>query len=211
MRHAAGASAITALPARASLASAALALAALASAAFCLAAPPSAAAQTAKPGAQQAAAPAPVGPDPSVTTASYGDWTARCEKGAGDKAQRICEAVQTVRLPNQQVAVAQIAFGHATNAEPLKLVVVLPVDVWFPSTVRISSGEKDPAGVELAWRRCLPVGCFAESAGSDEAARRWRSETGQGRILYKDGLNRDVTLPVSFRGLAQALDALAKM
>ena len=29
--------------------------------------------------------------------------------------------------------------------------------------------------------------------------------------LYKDGLNHDVTLPVSFRGLAQALDALAKM
>ncbi|WP_237480419.1 invasion associated locus B family protein [Lichenibacterium dinghuense] len=192
MRHVAGASALTALLACASLACAV----------------PSAAAEPAKPAP---AAPAPVGPDPSVTTASYGDWTARCEKGAGDKAQRICEAVQTVQLPNQQVAVAQIAFGHAGPSDPLKLVVVLPVDVWFPSTVRISAGDKDAAGVELAWRRCLPVGCFAESAGSDEAARRWRSETGQGRIVYKDGLNRDVTLPVSFRGLAQALDALAKM
>lgn len=198
MRHAAGASAPIVLLAGA------LACAALTSAV--------AAAQTAKapPSAQAPAAPAPVGPDPSVTTASYGDWTARCEKGAGDKAQRICEAVQTVQLPNQQVAVAQIAFGHAASADPLKLVVVLPVDVWFPSTVRIAAGDKDP-GVELAWRRCLPVGCFAESAGSDEAARRWRGEAGQGRILYKDGLNRDVTLPVSFRGLAQALDALARM
>lgn len=190
MRNAAGASAFIALVAAAALAPAA--------------------AQTAKPAAA-AAAPAPVSADPSVTTASFGDWTARCEKGAGDKAQRICEAVQTVQLPNQQVAVAQIAFGHASNVEPLKLVVVLPVDVWFPSTVKISAGDKDPAGVELAWRRCLPVGCFAESAGSDEAARRWRGESGQGRITFKDGLNRDVTLPVSFRGLAQALDALAKM
>ena len=198
MRHAAGAPAFTALLASAMLASALLASAT----------PGTASAQTAKPAAVP---PAPVSADPSVTTASYGDWTARCEKGAGDKAQRICEAVQTVQLPNQQVAVAQIAFGHATSAEPLKLVVVLPVDVWFPSTVRISTGDKDPAGVELAWRRCLPVGCFAESAGSDEAARRWRTESGQGRIVYKDGLNRDVTLPVSFRGLAQALDALARM
>ena len=193
MRHAAGAPALIAFLASTMLASAVLA---------------PASAQTAKPAA---APPAPVSADPSITTASYGDWTARCEKGTGDKAQRICEAVQTVQMPNQQVAVAQIAFGHAANAEPLKLVVVLPVDVWFPSTVRISTGDKDPAGVELAWRRCLPVGCFAESAGSDEAARRWRTENGQGRIVYKDGLNRDVTLPVSFRGLAQALDALAKM
>ncbi|RYC31601.1 invasion protein [Lichenibacterium minor] len=201
MRHAAGAPAFTSSLATAVLASVILA-----------AAPSSAAsAQTAKPAAAPPAPAAPVSADPSVTTASYGDWTARCEKGAGEKAQRICEAVQTVQLPNQQVAVAQIAFGHAASAEPLKLVVVLPVDVWFPSTVRILAGDKDPAGVELAWRRCLPVGCFAESTGSDEAARRWRNENGQGRIVYKDGLNRDVTLPVSFRGLAQALDALGKM
>lgn len=182
MRHAAGASALLAL----------------------LALP--AAAETAKP-----VPPPPVSADPTVTTASYGDWTARCEKGAGDGAQRICEAVQTVQLPNQQVAVAQIAFGHAANGEPLKLVVVLPVDVWFPSSVKVQAGEKDANAVELNWRRCLPVGCFAESAASDEAARRWRGETGKGRITYKDGVNRDVSLPVSFRGLAQALDALAKM
>lgn len=182
MRHAAGASVLVAL----------------------LALP--AAAETAKP----APPPPPVTADPSVTTATFGDWTTRCEKGSGDKAARICEAVQTVQLPNQQVAVAQIAFGHAGSSEPLKLVVVLPVDVWFPSSVKVSSGDRDPAGIELSWRRCLPVGCFAETAASDEAARRWRGETGQGRITYKDGVNRDVSLPVSFRGLAQALDALAK-
>lgn len=183
MRHAAGAPALLA----------------------CLALCGPAAAQTAKP----AVSAPPVTADPSVTTATYGDWTARCEKGIGDKAPRICEAVQTVQLPNQQVAVAQIAFGHATSADPLKLVVVLPVDVWFPSTVKVSASDRDP-GTELAWRRCLPVGCFAESAASDEAARRWRGESGQGHIAYKNGLNRDVSVPVSFRGLAQALDALAK-
>jgi invasion protein IalB len=157
------------------------------------------------------AAPPPVGAEPSVTTASYGDWTARCEKHGGERAQRICEAVQTVQLPDRQVAVAQIAFGRAASGDPLKLVVVLPVDVWFPSSVKVAANDKGGGAVELAWRRCLPVGCFAESASSDEAARRWRGETGQGRITYKDGVNRDVSLPVSFRGLAQALDALARM
>ena len=182
MRHVAGASAILALLAA-----------------------PAVAAEAAKP-----AVPPPVTADPSVTTATFGDWTTRCEKASGDKAQHICEAVQTVQLPNQQVAVAQIAFGHAASTEPLKLVVVLPVDVWFPSSVKVSTGDKDTVGTELSWRRCLPVGCFAESASSDEAARRWRGETGQGRITYRDGVNREVSIPVSFRGLAQALDALAR-
>ncbi len=72
-------------------------------------------------------------------------------------------------------------------------------------------GRQGPAASSSPGGAACPSGCFAESAGTDEAARRLRGEAGQGRILYKDGLNRDVALPVSFRGLAQALDALAKM
>lgn len=186
MRHAARASALLAL--------------------LALASP--AAGQTAKP-----ASPAPLPPvsaDPTVTTASFGDWTTRCEKPSGDKGERICEAVQTVQLPGQAAPVAQIAFGHASSDAPVKLVVVLPVDVWFPSTVRVAGSDKVPQTLDLAWRRCLPVGCFAENTAPDEAMRHWRGDSGQGRIAYKDGLGRDVALPISFRGLAQALDALAK-
>lgn len=192
MRHAAGASALTALAAAAMLA---VAL-------------PSADAQTAK---SPAPAPAPVGPDPSVTTASYGDWTARCEKGSDDKAPRVCEAVQTVQPPNQQAAVAQIAIGRAGTTDPLKVIVALPVNVWFPSTVKLLDSDKDTAGLDLAWRRCVGAGCVAENGSIEDALRRWRGLTGLGRIVYKDGFNRDVVVPVSFRGLAQALDALAKM
>ena len=171
---------------------------------------PALAAEPAKPPVAPAA-PGPVSSAPSVTTASYGDWTARCEQGTGDHPQRVCEAVQTVQLHDKGVAVAQIAFGHAASADPLKLVVVLPVDVWFPSTVKIAAGDKDASTLDLNWRRCLPVGCFAESAAADDPAKRLRGEAGQGRLTYKDGMDRDVTLPVSFRGLAQALEALAKM
>ena len=155
-------------------------------------------------------APPPVSADPSVTTAAFGDWTLRCEKPAPDKAQHICEAVQTVQLQNQPAPIAQIAFGRSSNSDPVRLVVVLPVNVLFPSSVKMGVGDKDPESLDLVWRRCLPVGCFAENATPDAAIRRWRGETAQGRISYKDAAGRDMALPISFRGMAQALDALAR-
>ena len=155
-------------------------------------------------------APPTVSADPSVTTAAFGDWTLRCEKPAADKAQHICEAVQTVQLQNQPSPIAQIAFGRSSSTDPVRLVVVLPVNVLFPSSVKMGIGEKDPQTLDLVWRRCLPVGCFAENTTPDDAIRRWRGETGQGRISYKDAAGRDLTLPMSFRGMAQALDALAR-
>ncbi len=154
--------------------------------------------------------PPPVGADPSVTTAAFGDWTLRCEKPAPEKAQRICEAVQTVQLQNQPAPTAQIAFGRSSSTDPVRLVVVLPVNVLFPGSVKIGIGDKDQDSIDLNWRRCLPVGCFAENTSPEAAVRRWRSETGQGRISYKDAVGRDMQLPISFRGLAQALDALAR-
>ena len=154
--------------------------------------------------------PPPVSADPSVTTAAFGDWTLRCEKPAPEKVQHICEAVQTVQLQNQPSPVAQIAFGRSSSTDPVRLVVVLPVNVLFPSSVKMGVGDKDPQSLDLVWRRCLPVGCFAENTSPDDAIRRWRGETGQGRISYKDAAGRDLALPMSFRGMAQALDALAR-
>lgn len=154
--------------------------------------------------------PAPVAPDPSVTTASYGDWTLRCEAPKAGTTQRLCEATQTVQVRGEAAPIAQIAFGHAARTEPVKLVAVLPVNATFTSPVTIAVGDKDPQPVQLAWHRCLPVGCFAEATSTADAVRHWRGETGQGRLTFKDGIGRDVVVPVSFRGLAQALDALSK-
>ena len=106
---------------------------------------------------------------------------------------------------------AQVAIGRAGTTDPLKLVIALPVNVWFPSTVKLMDNDKDTVGTDLAWRRCVGAGCVAENASIEDALRRWRGQTGLGRIVYKDAFDRDVVVPVSFRGLAQALDALARM
>jgi invasion protein IalB len=161
--------------------------------------------------AQAADAPA-VGAEPQNTSATYGDWILRCARaGDGAAAQRICEIVQAIQLQGQQGVFAQIAIGRAGAKDPLHITAELPATITFPSTVKMLTDEKDTQPVELTWKKCLMgAGCFADSEFKDDMAKRWKLQTGNGRLLFKDGTGRDLVVLFSFRGLPQALDGLAK-
>lgn len=161
--------------------------------------------------AQQPAAQPPVSATPERTTASFGDWTLRCERPdlpAG--APRICEIAQAITVQGQQAPVAQIAFGRIQKSDPLKATIVLPLNVTLTSPVMLATGEKDSKPLDASWQRCLPIGCLAELPLRDELLRRLRGISEAGAILFKDASGRDIRLPLSFRGLAQALDALSR-
>jgi len=174
-----------------------------------------ASAQTAaKPAAAKPAPPAPAAPvsaDPQTTTANYGDWTVRCQRvGDGATAKRFCEVAQTIQQQGGQGPIAQIALGRLAPAGPLRLTIVLPPNVSFPSSPRMGVDENDAHAVDLAWRRCVPGGCFADREAKDELLQHWRGQADHGQIRFKDSAGHDVAVPFSFKGLAQALDALAK-
>lgn len=160
-----------------------------------------------------AAAPAaqPIPTEPSNTTASFGDWTLRCQRLAdGSKAARVCEVAQVLQAQGQAAPIAQIAMGRLSAGEPLRVTAVMPLSVSFPSSVQIAMGDKEPKPVDLPWRRCLPSGCFADVAPGDDVLKQWRKASEPGRILFKDAAGRELALPLSGRGLDQALEALAK-
>ncbi len=153
----------------------------------------------------------PVSPDPAATSATYGDWVLRCQRvGEGDKAQRLCEVAQTIQVQGQQGPIAQIALGRLAAADPLKITVALPSNISLPGSVTIALSDKDPAPMPLTWRRCLPGACIADALPSADQLKSLRADTEPGRLTFKDAGGRDVVLPFSFRGLAQALDALTK-
>ncbi len=157
--------------------------------------------------------PAPIGPDPAVTTATYGDWVLRCQAtnpAASTGPKRLCEVVQTMQMQGQQEPVAQVAFGRAQGAGDLHLVIALPVNVSFPSNVGVGLIDKDAHPFMLEWKRCIPGACFADAVTSAELITRWRATTTPGHVMFKDASARDIVLPLSFRGLAPALDALNK-
>jgi invasion protein IalB len=160
---------------------------------------------------EPAAAP-PVGAEPQNTSATYGDWILRCSKAPeGSAVSRVCEIVQSFQLQGQQGLFAQLAIGRLSSKDPLHLTLVMQPNVSFPSTVKLSVDEKDTQPVELIWHKCVgAAGCFADADFKDDAMKRWKAQTGTGRLQFKDGSGRDLTIPFSFRGLPQALDGLAK-
>lgn len=156
--------------------------------------------------------PATVEQAPERTTATFGDWVMRCARdGEGAAARRVCEAGQTIAVQQHPNApIAQVALGRMKKTDPVRLTVVLPPSVLIPVEPRVAVDEKDPAPIVLAWQRCVPQGCFASADLKDETVARLRSRAEPGRIAFKDAANRDIVIPLSFRGLAQALDALPR-
>lgn len=167
-------------------------------------------AQSPRPKSAAAEASSSVPAEPGITTATYGEWVLRCQRLSGDNAGRVCEVSQTIQAQGQPAPVAQIALGRLPGQDGLRMTVLLPAHVSFPSGVRVAEGKDAKSGVDLAWRRCLPSACVADGAATEAVLTSWRKTEEAGRIAFKDADGRDVAVSLSLRGLGPALDALAK-
>ena len=126
----------------------------------------------------------------------------------GSTTRRACEVVQSLMVKGQQQPVAQVAFGSAAKGEAMRLTIVVPPAISLAKGVQVKAG--DATLVELAWRRCLPGGCFADAVLSAETLRTMRNRAEPVQVTFRNASEQDGSLPVSLRGLSQALDALAK-
>jgi invasion protein IalB len=167
-------------------------------------------AQAQRPAGNGQAQPAPGSvSQPDNTTASYGDWTYRCQQGVGT---RVCEMVQTlVTNQGQRTPIALIAIGRPSRNEPYKLVIQVAPNVTLGNNagVRAALGEKDE-GTLAVFQRCLPGGCFGEVNLTEDLLKRWRAYGEAGQLHYLDGAGRPVALPFSLRGFSAAADALSR-
>jgi invasion protein IalB len=148
---------------------------------------------------------------PTSTSASFGDWVLRCQRlGNGSETLHVCEVAQQIRAQDQQNPLAEVAIGRLKKSDPLLLTVVLPVNVALPNSPSFSPDAKDSDPLDLGWRKCLPGGCFADVVLKDDVLQRWKTQSGNGRLIWKDAAGRDFAIGVSSSGLAQALDAFSK-
>ncbi|WP_431284839.1 invasion associated locus B family protein [Humitalea sp. 24SJ18S-53] len=149
--------------------------------------------------------------EPERSVAVFGDWAMRCE---GRPPARACELTQTLQNDRNQ-PVALFAIGRSNRADPLKLVVQVPLNVAFPAAPRLvlDGGNTTGSPLALAWRQCIPAGCTAQIELRDAALlTRLRARTAEqpGRLLFQQASGGEAALPFSFRGLSAALDALPR-
>jgi invasion protein IalB len=169
---------------------------------------PAAAQQT---GTEQKTAPAAaVATSPELTTATFGSWVLRCQAAKDNASARQCEIVQSIQAQGQNAPLAQYGLTRANNPGQWRIVALLPVNVQFPSAVKISTGGKPPLGADLVWQRCVAIGCAAAGDLAADVLAAMRNATEPGTITFVDAAGRNIVLPIEYRGLTQAMDAFDK-
>ncbi|HEX2525019.1 MAG TPA: invasion associated locus B family protein [Geminicoccus sp.] len=144
---------------------------------------------------------------PSVTTATYGDWLVRClPKAGGAPGERFCEVTQGIQLADRQGLIARLVLGRLEKDGPLRLVVQLPLGTWLPSGATLFLDAETKAGLAAPFTICLQD-CLANVVVPDDLVDDLKTAPGPGRLEYVNGARKLVALPVSFKGLKAALEA----
>ncbi len=148
---------------------------------------------------------------PDHTTATFGDWTLRCDRRLDlTPPQRVCELGLVIQKQGESGAQAQIALGRIARGAALRITAVLPPNVALKTNPKVVVEGQEPPSTELLWTRCIAGGCFADAAVLPTLLNSLRTRTEPGRLDYRDGTERDQTIPISFRGVNAALEALAR-
>jgi invasion protein IalB len=102
-----------------------------------------------------------------------------------------------------------MGIGRYATTDPLKISIEIPANVWMPTAIiLLLDGRQPPISATFKW--CTASRCYADTDLSDADIKRLRAQKGQGQISYKNALQADVSIPVSFNGFSEALDALQK-
>jgi invasion protein IalB len=146
---------------------------------------------------------------PQRTMATYEEWTVSCTIAPEPSRQKSCEVVQQQTIPGQTNPVSQITISRSIKSGPFKISVQVPANVWLQYGVKLATDDKD-LNVTAGFQWCIPARCLADSDVLEGTLKRLSARSEPGRVEYKDALQRDVAITASFKGLAEALDAMAK-
>jgi invasion protein IalB len=150
----------------------------------------------------------PVSATPESTTETFGDWTLVCNT-LPNIPSKVCEVDATITIKGQNAPIVRVAFARPAKDKPIRIVVQAPNNILIAPGAKIEV-EAGKGAVALVYRSCTPAGCFAESDISADQLKTFRGRTAPGQIVMTDPAGKSFALPLSYRGVDQALDALAK-
>ena len=139
---------------------------------------------------------------PSQTTATFGNWTVRCQpvSGTGTKA---CEMLQAISTTSGTIA--NLAIGRLPGNQDLRLVVQLPIGVSLSETVDIEVPGADVT--RATFEACFPNLCVAQATLSDDALEAFKASDAL-TIAFKDRTKKNVALKASLNGFSAAYGSM---
>lgn len=137
---------------------------------------------------------------PSQTTATFGNWTVRCNTVA-KTSEKVCEMVHLIQSKEKKGALANVAIGKLPGQSAFRIVVQLPLDNRLAQPVELSVGGKSL--VTLPYETCFPAFCVAGGEFPDAASEAFK----QGKnfvIAYKSRNGADRKIQASLNGFTDA-------
>jgi invasion protein IalB len=143
---------------------------------------------------------------PDSTTETFGDWSLVCSASAGGAGDRACEVNTSIVLRGQSAPFARIAFTRAAD-KPARVIALVPANISTQSVVRIAN-DTGKSEISLPFKSCVPGGCLAEADLAKEQLLALRaSAKAAAQLTLVDASGKSSSLPLSLRGLDQALNA----
>jgi len=167
-------------------------------------------------------APAARAADPQQTTATYDDWLMLCQArqepaaaAPADKAKaaapaakgpkRLCEITQTFTIRETGGTLAKLAIGRLPDKDEIKAILLTPVGVYLPDGAILKIA--DSPDVKGPFVTCGRDACSSELVLTKAATDQMKSGSKKVSLVFTAGDRSPVTINVSTKGLAAALDA----
>lgn len=142
------------------------------------------------------------GEAPSLTTATFGQWTVRC-RPQQDEAS-VCEMVQGVQAGNNAGTLANLALGRLPGDDALRMVIQLPIGINLSDGVAIAAGEG--ASANAVFETCYPNLCVAQATVTNELLDAFKGGESL-TVAFKDRAKRAVSFQVSLDGFSAAYES----
>jgi invasion protein IalB len=140
------------------------------------------------------------------TSTVYEDWTLVCTFAFGGG--NSCGLVQVQKVKGQSTAISQIGVSRSTRTDPLKISIEIGPNAWVRNGIQLIVSDKSSISAAFKW--CNSIRCVADADLSDADIKSLRAQKDPGKIAYKTASQADVSIPVSFSGFREALDALQR-
>jgi invasion protein IalB len=121
----------------------------------------------------------------------------------------VCEMLQEEKLQGSPNPTTQVSIGKPSKGAPYRMTVLVPPSVWLQGGVRLVADDKDVTPT-ASFKWCIQSRCLADVDLPDDAMKKLRSLSNTGKLIFREASQRDVSMPVSFKGFDQALTVMEK-